>query len=478
VLVVEGTKRDKKTRAQRSTLQRLRVIDVLESDLASVADLDVYHVPPAICDLAVVADVELNSVLAHAVQRDLGVAFLHEAAAERVHFVLVQPGPQRVHVDGLRAEAVGDVGVEGCGAVGALLVAVEHVAAGGREQMRVKIFGLLAPRQNHAQLARAQRPGDGKRAVLGAAVEHFHGLRVVQAFQASNVVNAHNVLASRDPELELAGGRRHHAAEHLLVSHEVDSGPPYIGSVGGLAHNTLQSAVELVQLGRFAVLARSSASTVAARGSTKAGSAVDAVLARLAVRSGGTRHALPPIVALGTGKAPGTNVSARARETVRTALAWLTLAAIFSRTSLGAGVARGAMGTHGTNVAFVAFDAFDTLTALRTNRTLRANGTLRAEKASGAGQAPRAHRADAAFRSTSSFVTLGPTGAFLAWSPVRARSASGTHRASCAGGTGNTRISSGALSAIQAVLARRSSAASETDEAGLAGSSLVALRAH
>ena len=104
MLVVEGTERDKKTRAQRSTLQRLRVFDVLESDLASVADLDVYHVPPAICDLAVVADVELNSVLAHAVQRDLraqrvtrsgaasastylGVAFLHEAAAERVHFV-------------------------------------------------------------------------------------------------------------------------------------------------------------------------------------------------------------------------------------------------------------------------------------------------------------------------------------------------------------------------------------------------------
>ena len=71
MLVVEGTERDKKTRAQRSTLQRLRVFDVLESDLASVADPDVDHVPPAIRDLAVVADVELNSVLAHAVQRDL-----------------------------------------------------------------------------------------------------------------------------------------------------------------------------------------------------------------------------------------------------------------------------------------------------------------------------------------------------------------------------------------------------------------------
>ena len=210
------------------------------------------------------------------------------AAAPSARAALVQPGPQRVHVDGLRAEAVGDVGVEGCGAVGALLVAVEHVAAGGREQVRVEIFRLLAPRQNHAQLARAQRPGDGESAMLRAAVVHFHGLGVVKAFQASNVVNAHNVLASRDPELELAGGRRHHAAEHLLVGHNVDSGAPYKGSVGGLAHNTLQNAVKLVQLGRLAVLAWCSASTGAACGSGKTGSAVDAVLARLAVRSGGT----------------------------------------------------------------------------------------------------------------------------------------------------------------------------------------------
>lgn len=88
----------------RSVLRSLSVFNVFESDLASVADLDVDHVPPAICDLAVVADVELNSVLAHAVKRDLraqrvtrsgaasasaylGVAFLHEAAAERVYFV-------------------------------------------------------------------------------------------------------------------------------------------------------------------------------------------------------------------------------------------------------------------------------------------------------------------------------------------------------------------------------------------------------
>lgn len=168
----------------------------------------------------------------------------------------------------------------------------------------------------------------------------------------------------------------------------------------------------------------------------------------------------------------------RARETVRTALAWRTLAAIFSRMSLGAGVARGAMSTHGTNVAFVALVAFDTLAALRTNQTLFADSALRAEKPTRTRQATRTHRANAALRSTSTVVALGAASAFLAFLAVRSGEAFGSHGSSSAGGTCSSRKSSRTLSAVDTVFARMSWVTGEADKAGFAWSTLVALGAH
>ena len=163
---------------------------------------------------------------------------------------------------------------------------------------------------------------------------------------------------------------------------------------------------------------------------------------------------------------------------MRTALAWLTLAAIFSRMSLGAGVAGGAMSTHGTNVAFVAFVAFDTWIALRTNQTLGADSALRAGKPARTRQAARSHGTNVPLGPTSTLVALGAASAFLAFLAVCSSEAFASHGPSSASGTCSSRKSSGTLRAVGTVFARVSWVTGEANEAGFAWSTLVALGAH
>jgi len=233
--------------ASSSTSSSGGVLDVLQSDLASVAHSDVHNVPPAICNFAVMLHVELNGSAFNAIQGDLSIAVLHRATAVRVHLVLIQARPQRVDADSLGSESIGDVSIKGSRVVGALLEAKINVAASGREQVGVQVFDLLAPGQNHSQLAVVHGLGDGERALGGATVEDVNGLSVFKVTHAVDVTDADNVISSGNSELELAGCRRHHASDDLLIGKNVHSGSRDVRGIGSLAHNTLQSAVKLIQ---------------------------------------------------------------------------------------------------------------------------------------------------------------------------------------------------------------------------------------
>jgi hypothetical protein len=271
--------------ASSSTSSSGGVLDVLQSDLASVAHSDVHNVPPAICNFAVMLHVELNGSAFNAIQGDLHhrrvmkywsvrcwtwqrlasaslssiapllyACTLYLTNSKRAKgnsgsegLALIQARPQRVDADSLGSESIGDVSIKGSRVVGALLEAKINVAASGREQVGVQVFDLLAPGQNHAQLAVVHGLGDGERALGGATVEDVNGLSVFKVIHAVDVTDADNVISSGNSELELAGCRRHHASDDLLIGKNVHSGSRDVRGIGSLAHNTLQSAVKLIQ---------------------------------------------------------------------------------------------------------------------------------------------------------------------------------------------------------------------------------------